>query len=63
MTIQYANEYVEQLGMVDPTTYVFPFIYDEKDSFYTEIIQYFIMHRLVLCKKKDSYVAYLFYTW
>ena len=27
------------------------------------IIQYFIMHGLVLCVKVDSYVAHMFYAW
>ena len=49
-----------KLGMGDPTTYVYQFIYDEKDSVDTNIIQYFIMHGLVLCIKFDSYVAHMF---
>ena len=63
MKIKYANEWVEQLGMVDPTTYVYQFIYDEKYSVGIEVIQYFIMHGLVLCIKVDIYVEHMFYTW
>ena len=61
MEIQYANEFVEQLGMGDPTTCVYQFIYDENDSVDTEIIQYSILHGLRLFIKIDSYVAYMFY--
>ena len=63
MIIQYANGFVQKLGMGDPTTYVYQFIYDEKDSVDTKIIQYFIMHGLGLCTKVDSYVAHMFYAW
>ena len=35
MIIQYANEFIEKIGMGDPTTCVYRFIYDEKDSFDT----------------------------
>ena len=35
--IQYANNSVQELGMVDPTTCVYQFIYDEKDKNYTHI--------------------------
>ena len=63
MKTQYANEFVQQLGMGGPTTYFYQFIYDEKESVETEIIQYFIMHVLVLCIKVDSYVAHMLCTW
>ena len=49
--------------MGDPTTCVYPFIYDENDSDDTKIIQYFITNGLVLCIKVDSYVAQMLYTW
>ena len=49
--------------MVDPTTCVYQFIYDENYSVDTEIIQYFIRHGLGLCIKLDSYVAHMFYAW
>ena len=61
--MQYANEFVRKLVMFDPTTCVYQFIYDEKDSVDTKIIQYFIMRGLVLCIKVDSYVAHMFYSW
>ena len=63
MKIRYANNFVYKLGMVDPTTCVYQFIYDEKDENYTQITQYFIMHVLGLCIKVDSYVVNLFYAW
>ena len=49
--------------MGDPTTFVYQFIYDEKDKDDTQIMQYFIMHVLRLCIKVDSYVAHMFYAW
>ena len=63
MKIKYPNEFVQKLGVGDPTTFFYQFIYDEKESVETEIIQYFIMHVLVLCIKVDSYVAHMFYAW
>ena len=49
--------------MGDPTTRVYQFIYDEKESVDTEIIKYFIMHGLGLCIKVNSYVAHMIYAW
>ena len=49
--------------MGDPTTCVYQLIYDESESDYTKIIQYFIMHGLGLCIKVDVYVAHMFYEW
>ena len=63
MKIQYANNPVHKLGMGGTTTCVYQFIHDEKDKNNTQIIHYFIMHRLVLCIKVDSYVDHLFYAW
>ena len=63
MKIQYANKFVEQLWMGDLTTCVYQFIYNEKDSVYTEILQYFIIHGLGLCIKVSSFVAHMFYAW
>ena len=63
MKIQYANKSVEQLWMGDLTKCVYQFLYNEKDSVYTEIIQYFIIHGLGLCIKLISYVAHVLYTW
>ena len=61
MKLQYANEFIEKLGMGDTTTCVYQFIYDGKYSVDTNIIQYFIMHGLGLCIKVDSYVEHTFY--
>ena len=61
MKIQYSNKFIQKLVMVDPTTFVYHFIYDEKDSVDTNIIQYFIIRGL--CIKVDSYVAHMFYEW
>ena len=61
--IQYADEFVQKLGMGDPTTCVYQLIYNEKDTIDTKIIQYFIMHGLGFCIKLDIYVSHMFYTW
>ena len=47
----------------DTTTFVYQFNFDENDSNDTEIIQYFIIHRLGLCIKLDSYMGHMFYAW
>ena len=60
MKIKYANEFVQKLGMGDPTTFVYKFIYDENENDDTKIMQYFIIHRLGLCIKVDNYVAHMF---
>ena len=49
--------------MSDPEKNVYQFIYDEKDSADTKIIQYFIMNGLGLCIKVDIYMAHMFYVW
>ena len=61
MKIQYENNYHHKLGMGDPTTFFYQFIYDEKDKNETQISQYFIMHGLGLCIKVDSCEDRLFY--
>ena len=61
MTIKQANGFVEKLGMCDTTTCAYKIINYEKDSVETEIIQYFIMHGLVLCIKVNIYVAHMLY--
>ena len=49
--------------MDDPTKCVYQIIYDENDNDETKIIQYFIMHGLVLCIKVYSYGAHMLYSW
>ena len=61
MKIQYTSEFILKLGVGDPTTCVYQFIYDENDSVETNIILYFIMHRFGLCIKFDIYVAHMLY--
>ena len=63
MKIQYENEFVQKLEMSDPRTCVYQFIYNENDSVDTKIVQYFIIYRLGLCIKIDSYASHLFYEW
>ena len=63
MKIQYSNEWVQKIGMVNPTTFVYQFIYYERDNVDTNIIKYFIMHGLGLFIKVDRYVAHMFYEW
>ena len=47
------------MGLGDPTTCVYQLIFDKNDINDTKVIQYFIMHRLVLCKKLNSFVAHM----
>ena len=49
--------------MGDPTTCVYQFVYDERYSVDTDVIEYFIMHGLGLCIKLNMYVAHMFYAW
>ena len=56
MKIQYTNILVHKLGMGDPTTCIYQFIYVGNYSDDTKIIQYFIMHGLGLCIKVGGYV-------
>ena len=51
------------MGLGDPKTSVYQFIYDENDIYDTKIIQYFIMHGLELCIKLNSFVAHMLYAW
>ena len=63
MKIKYANEFVQNLVMGDPTICVYQFIYDKNDNYDTQIIQYFIVHGLGLCIRVDSYVEQMVYAW
>ena len=63
MKIKYANTFILNMGLDDPTTCVYKLIFDENDSNDTNIIQYFIMYGLGLCIKLDSFVAHMFYEW
>ena len=36
MKIRYANNLIHKLGMGDPTTCVYQFIYDEKDKWHAD---------------------------
>ena len=51
------------MGTGDPTKCVYQLIYDINDFDDTRIIQYFIINKLGLCIKVDSYVAHMFYSW
>ena len=61
MEIKYANEFIQNMVLGDPTTCVYQFFFDENDINYTNIIQYFIMHRLGLCIKLNGSVANMLY--
>ena len=63
MKIQYANEYIKDMGLDDPTTYFYQFNIDENYSNSTKFIQYFIMHRMGLCSKLNSFVERMHYLW
>ena len=51
------------MGLGDPTTRVYQFIFDKNDINNTKIIQYFITHGLGLCTKLNIFVAHMFYAW
>ena len=59
--IQYANEFFQNLGMGNSTTYVHQFINNEDVNDSTTTMQYCNMHELGLCIKLYSYVAHMFY--
>ena len=63
MKIKYANELIQNTGLVDPTTCVYQFIFHQVNSNETNMIQYFIMHGLGLCIKLNSFVSHMFYAW
>ena len=51
------------MGFGDPTKQIYQYISDENDINDKKCIQYFIMHRLVLCIKLNGFVAHMFYAW
>ena len=51
------------MGLGDPTTYVYQFIFDNYESNDKKIIQDFVMHKLGLCTKINSFVAHMLYAW
>ena len=61
LKIKYENNSVHKLGMGDPTTFAYRFIYYEKYKNDTQRMRYFIMHGLVLFIRLYSYVARMFY--
>ena len=63
MRIKYTNKFIQYMGLGDPTTCVYQFIFDQDDSCDTAIIQYYIMHGLGLCIKLNSCVVYMLYAW
>ena len=61
--IKHSNEFIVNMGLGDPTTCVYQFVFDEDYSNDKNIIQHFIVHELGLCIKLDSVVAHMFYVW
>ena len=57
----YANEFIQNTVLGDPTTCVYQLIYDENYSSDTTIIQYFILNKLRLCIKFNSFVSHMLY--
>ena len=55
--------FIHNIGLGDPTTCVYQFIFDKKDINGTQIKQYFVMHRLGLCTILNSYVLHMLYEW
>ena len=50
------------MGLGDPTTCFYQFIFDWDDRNDTKILQYFVIHGLGLCIKLNCYVEHMFYT-
>ena len=50
------------MGICDPTTCVYQFIYNESDN-YAQKVQYFNMHGLGVRTLVDSYVTHMLYAW
>ena len=61
--IKYANEFIQKMEFSGTTICVYQFIFNKYDSNDTNIIQYFIMTRLVLCINSNVFVAHMFYAW
>ena len=63
MKMKYANYFIQNMRLGDPTPCVYQLFFDENGSNETNIIQYFIMHDLGLCTKINIVLAHMFYTW
>ena len=59
--IKDSNEFIQNMGFGDPTTCFYEFILDQYASNETNILQYLIMHVMVLCIKLKNSVAHMFY--
>ena len=51
------------MGFIYPRNCVYKFIFNENYSNDTNIIQYFIMHGLILCIRLNIFVAHIIYAW
>ena len=51
---RYANDFIINKVFGGPIKYIYQFIFDENGCNNTNIIQYFILHVLVLCIKLNS---------
>ena len=63
MKIKYANEFIQNMGLSDPTIFFYQLIIGENESNDTNIIQYFIVYRLLVCIRLNSFVAHMLYEW
>ena len=61
--MEYADEFIQHMGLGDPTLSVYHYIFDKEDSNDTKIIQYFVINGLWLCIKLDGFVSHMFYVW
>ena len=61
--MNYANEFIQDVGLGHAITCVYQVIFYQDASNDTKIIQYFIMHGVGLCIKINSIVAHMFYAW
>ena len=61
--MEFENEFIHDMVLIDPKTCVYQFIFDKYDSSDTKVIQYYVMHGQGLCIKLNSYVAHMLYAW
>ena len=57
--INYAKAFINNIGLVDPKTYVYRFVFYKEDSKNTHILQYFSITNLLICKKQNRCVELL----
>ena len=62
MKIKYEDRFIQNMGLGDPTTFLWVHFY-QYGSNDTNIIQYYIVHLLVLCIKINGSEVHKSYAW